>query len=70
MKRYGDTNTELTLTAKAQAIYDSTSPLSIIEKQGGLYDIKGVFEAYDLTADEVNEYLESIADEFAESEEE
>lgn len=64
MKRYGDTSTHLELSEKAFDCYSNTSPLSIYEKENEdgsyLYDVRGCFEAYDLTSKEVNEILEDL----------
>ena len=64
MKRYGNVSTHLELTEKAFDVYSQTSPLSIYEKENEdgsyLYDVRGCFEAYDLTSKEVNEMLEEL----------
>lgn len=62
---YGIHSAELTLTEKAEAAYEACDPMWIIEKKlpDGtlLYDIRPDWKN-DLTADEVNEYLEDLAD--------
>lgn len=75
MKIYGKDETELVLSEKAKAAYDATDPLEIVEYylpgriinqrwvHGRMaYDMKGVFEAKQLTADGVIDFLESWAD--------
>ena len=65
-KRYGDTKTHLDLSARAREAYDEYSPLSIYEREVDddeyRYDISGCIDAHDLTAEQVNEELESLLD--------
>lgn len=63
MKRvYGNTNTHLTLSDKAQKYYDLTDPIEITEhetEEGFLYSVlDGGNVRTDLTEDELNDYLE------------
>ena len=62
-KRYGDTKTNLILTDLAQEVYNETDPISIYERIDGLYDIEGFLEYEGMTADDVNELLESFSKE-------
>ena len=66
MKIYGSTKTHLTLTAKAQRAYDNTDPLRIIEHDDGTYSIRGIEDRDGMTAADVNQWLEDLADEIAE----
>lgn len=67
MKIYGNTKTRLTLTAKAQRAYDNADPLKIIEHEDGTYSIRGIEDRDGMTAADVNEWLEDLADETAEA---
>lgn len=69
MKRkcYGDTKTNLTLTEKAFNAYCITDPLSIYEREDGLYDIVGCYEATSLTAELVNKILEEFLEDCEEN---
>lgn len=66
-KRYGDTRTDLTLTEKAQKVYNVTDPIDIYEREEDddvfVYTMRGVIEKDDLSADDVNQILEEFADE-------
>ncbi len=66
-KRYGDTRTDLTLTEKAQKVYDVTDPIDIYEREEDddvfVYTMRGVIVKDDLSADDVNQILEEFADE-------
>ena len=75
MKRiYGNEKTNLTLTEKAYQIYSNTDPLRIIEEEyedeNGdkkyRYFIAAYFGDKAMTEDELNAFLEEIADEFGE----
>lgn len=69
MKRYGDTKTSLALTAKAQSIYSNTDPCDIYETSPGVFALDICGDRRDgLTAEDVNEMLEELADEVAEEE--
>lgn len=68
-KRYGDTNTVLSLSDKAWRCYSDTEPLDIFEEDNGTYTMTGVIEQTGLTADEVNEWLEDLEDEISKQEE-
>ena len=63
-KVFGNERTNLSLTNKAQSVYDSTDPIEIREfcdNDGNYsYDIIGCFERTGLSADELNEYLEEL----------
>ena len=65
-KRYGDTRTDLTLTEKAQKVYDVTDPIDIYEREEDddvfVYTMRGVIVEDDISADEVNQILEEFAD--------
>lgn len=74
---YGNDHTHIYLTDKAQALYDQTDPMHIWEWEDEdadgetiyLYTITETYERGDgkwMTEDELNEYLEGIADEEAE----
>lgn len=75
MKRiYGDEKTHLTLTEKADQIYSNTDPLKIIEEEYEdddgekkyRYFIAAYFGDKAMTADELNAFLEYMADEVGE----
>ena len=63
-KSYGDENTHLVLTDKAFEAYSNTDPLKILEYEDEdgnyTYEFRGAFDSYELTADEVNEWLEDL----------
>ena len=61
MKRYGDTNTHLTLSERAQRIYSESAPLSIYEADDGSYtvDLFGDLRT-GLTEADVNALIESL----------
>lgn len=66
MRHYGSDRTALQLSQLAEAYYTETDPLNIWEYTiNGMtvYDITGCDEAYALTADQVNAYLETMANE-------
>lgn len=65
-KTYGNTKTHLTLSAKAQRAYDQTDPLQILEHEDGTYSIRGIEDRDSMTAADVNEWLEDLADEISE----
>ena len=65
MKIFGRDATNLTLTAAARAVYNNSDPLTITEIEtddGFLYNITGIIERNGLTADQVNEALESLCE--------
>lgn len=73
MKRYTmreKNNGELavrSLSEKAQGVYYGTDPLDIFEvetDEGKRYDVAGMVEARNLTFEELEEFLESVQDEF------
>ena len=75
MKRiYGDEKTNLTLTEKAYQIYSNTDPLRIIEeeyededgKKKYRYFIAAYFRDKGMTAEQINEFFEALADEIGE----
>ena len=61
-KVYGDEKTNLELSKKAYLVYMDTFPLDIIEKENGLYDMHGIFDEKDITAEKVNMMLEELAE--------
>lgn len=63
MKIFGNDKTALTLTDKAATMYAECDPLQIIEHDGGSYSIRGIEDRDGMTAEEVNEWLEDLADE-------
>lgn len=75
MKRiYGNEKTHLTLTEKADQIYSNTDPLRIVEEEyedeNGekeyRYFIAAYFGDMAMTEDELNAFLEGMADEVGE----
>lgn len=65
-KRFGDVKTHLALTEKADKVYSASDPFDIYEIEtdsGYRYNTYGMMETSNLTADELNEMLESLADE-------
>ena len=75
MKRiYGNEKTNLTLTEKAYQIYSNTDPLRIIEEEyedeNGdkkyRYFIAAYFREKGMTAEQINEFFEALADEIGE----
>ena len=60
-KRYGDTNTHLTLSPKAQRIYSNSQPLDIYEEENGTYTVNLFGDIQEgLTESEVNALLEDL----------
>lgn len=59
---YGWDNTNLTLTEKAHEVYSNSDPIEIKEFDDGYYSISGIIDRDGMTADEVNELLEELAD--------
>ena len=75
MKRiYGNKKTHLTLTEKAEQIYSNTDPLRIIEEEYEdedgekkyRYFIAAYFRDKGMTAEQINEFFEALADEIGE----
>lgn len=65
-KIYGNEKTHLSLTDKAQKLYDRTDPLEIEEietKYGFRYNMRGVFKRTNMTEAELIEDLEALYDE-------
>lgn len=63
MKIYGNEKTNLVLSDKAFAMYSECDPIRIIENDDGSYSLRG-FDCRDgMTAQDVNEFLEELADE-------
>ena len=62
MKIYGNTKTNLTLTEKAAAMYAECDPLTIAEHEDGSYSISGIEDRDGMTAEDVNAWLEELAD--------
>lgn len=65
MKVYGNCNTNLRLTKKAEDIYSVTDPIKIIEWEDGSYSIREFDHRDGMTAQDVIDYLEELADEIA-----
>lgn len=63
MKIYGNEKTSLQLTEKAAAMYFQCDPLTITEHDDGTYSLSGVEDRDNMTADDVNQWLEDLADE-------
>lgn len=63
MKIYGNTKTNLKLSEKASAMYAECDPLQIIEHDDGSYSIRGIEDRDGMTAEEITEWLEELADE-------
>ena len=63
MKIYGNEKTSLELSAKAQSAYELTDPLKIIEEDDGSYTMTGAIACRGISADKVNQILESFYDE-------
>lgn len=63
MKIYGNDKTDLVLSAKASRMYAECDPLKIIEQDDGSYSIRGIEDRDGMTADDVNRWLEDLADE-------
>ena len=69
-KRYGDTKTHLVLSEKAQEVYDGTDNINIFETEDEaddgetvyVYRMTGLFSELCISAEEVNEILESFYD--------
>ena len=66
MKIYGNENTNLTLTDKAFAVYSVCDPLQIEEHDDGTYSLRGIEDRDGMTAEDVNCWLEELADELRE----
>lgn len=66
MKIYGNDNTNLTLTDKAELMYSKCDPLQIIEHEDASYSLRGIDDRDGMTAEDVNEWLEDLADEMKE----
>ena len=75
MKRiYGNTKTHLTLTEKAYQFYSNTDLLRIIEEEYEdddgqkkyRYFIAAYFRDKGMTAEQINEFFEALADEIGE----
>lgn len=65
-KHYGNEPTHLTLTEKAYAVYSNSFPLDIYEREtedGYTYRMTGAIVDDELTADDVNELLETLGEE-------
>lgn len=63
MKIYGNEKTSLQLTEKAASMYFQCDPLTITEHDDGTYSLSGVEDRDNMTADDVNQWLEDLADE-------
>ena len=62
MKIYGNTKTNLELSDKASAMYAECDPLTITEHEDGSYSIRGLEDRDNMTAADVNQWLEDLAD--------
>lgn len=63
MKIFGRDATNLHLTDAAQAVYNNSDPLKIVEIESNgeiFYNISGIIERGGLTEEEVNDALESL----------
>lgn len=63
MRIYGNEKTNLILSGKATRMYAECDPLKIIEQDDGSYSIRGIEDRDGMTADDVNRWLEDLADE-------
>lgn len=61
--RYGDGKTSLVLTEKALAAYSESDPLDIIETDDGVFSMRGIEDRDNMTAEQVNTWLECLYDE-------
>lgn len=68
MKIYGNEKTNLQLSEKAAAMYAQCDPLTITEHDDGTYSLSGVEDRDNMTADDVNQWLEDLADDCGEEE--
>lgn len=59
---YGNENTNLVLTEKAERAYSATDPLKIIERADGTYSLRGCEDRDGMAEEEVNEWLEDLFD--------
>lgn len=66
MKIYGNEKTNLQLSEKAAAMYAQCDPLTITEHDDGTYSLSGVEDRDNMTADDVNQWLEDLADDCGE----
>ena len=66
MKRkiFGNEKTALHLTPKAEWAYFKTDPLKIIVWEDGTYSIRGAEDRHDMTAQDVIDWLEELADDY------
>ena len=65
-REYGRDNTNLELSDKAEKVYADTDPLKIVETMSDgdyVYAISGVVDRDGMTAEDVNDLLESFANE-------
>lgn len=65
MKIYGNEPTNLELSARAEAMYAECDPLTIMEHEDGSYSIRGVEDRDGMTAEDVNCWLEELADDIS-----
>ena len=63
MRIYGNEKTDLILSDKAARMYAECDPLQIIEQDDGSYSIRGIEDRDDMTAGDVNRWLEDLSDE-------
>jgi hypothetical protein len=62
-KIFGNERTSLQLTDKAFKIYSGSDPFQIREHSDGTYSTHGIIDRDGMTAQEVNELLESLGEE-------
>lgn len=70
MHIYGNTKTNLVLSDKAAQMYSECDPLQIVEHEDGSYSLRGIEDRDNMTAEDVNRWLEDLADELENHEEE
>ncbi len=63
MKIYGNEKTSLQLSEKAARMYAECDPLQIIEEDDGSFTMHGIEERAGMSGEEVNSWLEQLADE-------
>ena len=63
MRIYGNEKTNLILSGKAARMYAECDPLKIIEQDDGSYSIRGIEDRDGMKVEDVNRWLEDLADE-------
>lgn len=66
MKIFGNEKTKLSLSDKAFEMYSRCDPCEITEHDDGSYSIRGIEDRDGMTASEVSEFFEELADELRE----